>query len=126
MTFYDPSKSPLATRLPRLDDYSAPDGSVPRALAMLVNLQDSIPTMPDILKQNFPTYSKAAALLYALMDYAPLTSAREKVADSIARCAVADGSTQDDVHSKLLVLATDYANHLILPCTYAISLLVLL
>lgn len=129
MKFHDLSNSPLPTWLPRLDsmkDSSTPDGSLPRALAILEILQKSIPTMPEPLKQSFPISSKAAALLYALMDYAPSTSAREKVAESIVRCAAADGSTQEDVHSKLLELAIDYCNHFIRPGVYAISLLLLL
>jgi hypothetical protein len=116
MQFYDASKSPLPTLLPPLD--SIDDDSVSRALTMLENLQKSIPTMPDALNQSYPVTSKAAALLYALMDYAPLASARGIIAKDIVDCVGAD----DEVHVKLLQLATDYASHLILPCAYAISL----
>lgn len=97
---------------------SIPSGSnVLRAIAVLDSFQKDIDinAIPNHFQQLFPISKNAGALLYAMMDFAPIMSARERVATHIVDCGTSI-DTQNTVHKDLLELATEYAYVLIYPC----------
>lgn len=103
-----------------LDELEGQSENIRKAVTMLTDLRDHIESIPQDLKANYPMDSIAPSILYAVMDYAPLVSARDKVAQDILHCASSLGHT-DAVQEGLIKLATHYANHLIGPCEYLIT-----
>lgn len=120
MTFYDIPRSEVSSCLPPLSDIEEDGGKLRNAILMLEDLRDSVETMSKEMRATYPMFPKAAELLYAVMDFAPLTSARERVADDILLCK-ARNTTQEAIHEDLLQLATYYADHLLRPCEYLIA-----